>query len=455
MPCSPRPFRRFHVAAWTACLLAGNPTPAQEVAPQPAVEQPKAPNEANTETEPEPTVDAPQENEPLPLEKWWQAPTVTGDWGGLRTTLEEKGIRASVFLNLQYQGVIHGGLNQNGFRSAGSWDALITADLERLKLIPHADMLLHLQINWGDGINDWTGSAFQVNDDADGDIALHVAQFWYRQRFWEEKAALTLGYLDFQTIIDRNAFSNSEDKQFMHQALDNNPLVPLNIGLGASLRLQPTTWYTLNLGVGDAQSQPYRNSGFRSAFHDEGWWFAYMEHDFQLRFETQAGPLEGNYRTGVIYDPRPRAVFEGPRERFPRAPRGSDYGFYLSFDQMLFRESKDSDQGLGVFGRFSYRTASTNEFARYYSAGLSYKGILPGRDADVLGFAFLVSHVSNDFRRRINRDADRETVYELYYAIQINKWLVVTPDIQYIDNPGASGTNSHTLVTGIRTRISF
>jgi len=379
--------------------------------------------------------------------------TLTGDWNGLRPELADAGLRVHVYLNSQYQAVLDGGLDTRGAgKNAGSLDTIITFDLHRLGLVDHADVLLHLQSNLGDGINPRTGTLSQVNDDADNRDGFHVAQFWYRQQFLDARVALMLGFLDFQTIVDRNEVANSEDKQFMNQSLDNNPLLPLNIGLGAAMTIRPCDWATTIVGVGDAQSRLYR-PGFSTAFHDENWWFGYIEQDFHLRLPTKRGTLPGNYRAGLVYDPNPRTVFD-LSAKTPRQ-KGHDYGFYVSMDQQVYRESEGDDQGLAVFGRFGYRRPETNRMSRFWSAGCAYRGLFPERDKDVLGFGFSLQRVSHDFRHYVDDLWGNESVYELYYAIHVSDWLTVTPDFQYIDNPGASETQSHAIAAGVRLRVSF
>ena len=321
-----------------------------------------------------------------------------------------------------------------------------------MRLLPNADVLLHLQSNWGRGINLISGSLHDVNDDADGDLPYHVAQLWFRRHFFDRKAAVTLGFLDFQTIVDRNAYANSEDKQFWNQALDNNPLVPLAIGLGVWLEVKPVKWYSLQLGVADAQSVLYK-PGFSTAFHDQAWFMGYLENGFRVALPSSRGPLPGNYRLGVVYDPRPRARFS--YSEFDRRPHGDDYGVFVSVDQMVFRERSEDEQGLGLFGRFGYRTPATIRIARFWSAGVSYTGLIPLRDRDVLGLGVAFERSSRLYRSRVDDELDNESAYELYYAIRIAEWLVVTPDVQYIDNPGAHGDVGRTIVAGIRTRVSF
>ena len=391
------------------------------------------------------------------------SPTMTDDWFGLGSSLRDTGIDMKFFWNQHYMAVLGGGVDTNGGgKSDATMDWLITLDLDKMGLMPDAEILAHAREQWGGSrsrgasINPRTGSSQQVNDDADGARALHVDQLWYRQHFFERKLSLQLGQLDYQTIVDRNVYANSEDKQFMNAALDNNPLIPTasQAGLGVAMTARPCKWYSLILGIGDAQRVLYQ-PGFHSTFHDEAWFTGYMEHDFHVSIPTERGPLPGNYRFGMVYEPAPRSVFVRPRRR--PVMRGSDYGWYMSHDQMLFRENEIDRQGLGAFFRYADRHDDVFRFSRFLSAGLVYTGLVPTRDKDTAGFAIAQLRSSKPYKSRLDDQAGSETIYELYYAIQLTPWLVLTPDIQYIDNPGGTDANdvSHAIAGGLRARVTF
>lgn len=404
-----------------------------------------------------PSQDAPADAQPTPpapkglLDP--AAATATGDWLGARPALKAAGIDFQLYYNHQIQAVVRGGANTSGgVPSSASIDAILIFDLGKLKLLPESEVLLHAQRNWGLGANPAAGGLAQTNDDSDGDIRLHMAQAWFRKHFLDRRLSLTLGFLDFQTIVDRNACANSEDKQFMHQMLDNNPMLPLAIGLGASLTAKPTTWYTLTLGAGDAQSVLYK-PGFSTAFHDDAAFFGYMEHEFNVKLPSRRGPLPGGYRVGMVYDPRDKALLLDAHEH--ARTRTDDYGYYVSADQMILREAEGSEQGLSLFGRYGYRNSRVNRMNTFWSGGLSYKGLVPGRDQDVMGFGFAAQTSSSQYHHYVNESAGSESVYEWYYAVQLTPWCVLTPDFQYIDNPGAVDGISHAIVGGLRLRLSF
>jgi len=381
--------------------------------------------------------------------------TMSGDWFGFGPAMRDLGIDIQYYWNSHFTNVMGGGRTTGDLKHSSTYDLFLLLDLEKMKLIKGGDVLLHARQQWGRGSNPWVGSTQDFNDDADGDHGIYVDQLYYRQHFWNRRIAWQIGYLDYQTIVDRNVFANSEDKQFMNTTLDNNPIIPTAsmTGLGTAVTIKPVDWYSVILGTGDAQRFPLYKPGFSTAFHDEAWFIGYMEHNLQPKIPSRNGPLQGNYRIGMVYEPTPRQVFRY-RER-PARFKGDDIGLYLSFDQMLWRENGKDNQGLGGFFRYGWRDPDTYRFNNFWSLGLCYTGLIPTRDRDVLGFGFSQLDESFMYRKWRDRKAGNESVYEVYYAFEVTPWLVVTPDIQYIDNPGGNDSISHAWAGGIRVRASF
>jgi len=224
-------------------------------------------------------------------------------------------------------------------------------------------------------------------------------------------------------------------------------------GLGAALYFRPCNWYSMILGVGDAQRLPLYKPGFSTAFHDRAWFLGYLEQALHVKIPTKRGPLKGNYRFGLVYDPTVRDEFSRPRAVPER--NGNDVGFYASFDQAVYRENEDDNQGLGWFFRYGYRHGEYFRFNQFWSTGLAYTGLIPTRDNDVVGIAMAQKLSSKHFQSRINNRAGTETIYELYYSYQVTPWLAILPDIQYIDNPGGNGDLSQAIVAGVRFRVTF
>jgi porin len=146
-----------------------------------------------------------------------------------------------------------------------------------------------------------------------------------------------------------------------------------------------------------------------------------------------------------------------PRRNSRNRKRNGDVGYYLNLDQLVWKETdnpKDA-QGLGMFMRYGYAPGDVNRLEHFWSVGAQYAGLIPTRDKDVLGFGVGQGILSRQFRSQMNSRADRETVYEAYYAIEITPWMHLTPDIQIITNPGGTKDARDSIVGTVRVRIIF
>jgi porin len=108
-------------------------------------------------------------------------------------------------------------------------------------------------------------------------------------------------------------------------------------------------------------------------------------------------------------------------------------------------------------------------------AGLTYQGLLPSRQLDLMGVAPSYSKIGNA-ARGLAGDAvlfagveqpmrDYETVLEVTYQVQIAPWCVLQPDLQFIFHPGdhiaipfpvsPGQPIPNALVLGLRSAIAF
>ena len=110
-------------------------------------------------------------------------------------------------------------------------------------------------------------------------------------------------------------------------------------------------------------------------------------------------------------------------------------------------------QGLGTFFRYGLAHEEANEIEHFWSIGAQYQGLVPTRDDDVLGVGFAQGIISDRLHGLV--DGDRESAYELYYNVQLLPWLSITPDFQYIVNPGGTDDGRDAFVAGVRVQMSF
>jgi porin len=375
-----------------------------------------------------------------------------GEFAGGRDALEDAGIMPSLYYH-HFLGVQAQGGRQSGAaaRHSGTGDLFLYVDLEPRVGLSGSEMLLQVKAGYGRNVNPRIGALSDPFDDADGDSTGYIDQLWFQQMLFGERVQVRVGYLDYQVILDRNAYANSEDRQFLSTFLDNDSaIVPLAIGLGGALFLTPADWLQVTLATADADAKPF-SPGFDTTFDDWTTLFGYLEVGLRPEVSSPRGMLPGNYRFGLIWDPRRKERFAGGAAA---AERG-DAGVYMSFDQLVYRERPGHAQGVGLFARYGYRDPNVNAVSHFWSVGAQYEGPLPRRDADVVGLGTYTAHASPDFRQAGHPNVRHETGFELYYSIEVLPWLQVTPDVQFIVNPGARRSVENALVLGLRGRVTF
>ncbi len=397
----------------------------------------------------------------------WTTKHLTGDWGGARDELKEAGLNTSFLLGTMSQVNMRGGRNtHNAHETGGKMFYNFELDFGQMGLLDGATFFIRGIQTFNSGIRPDVGSLTHpfYSAGSDGDKAIEIDKYWYRQRLFDDRLEFRLGkLLNFADLFDKNEYADNYLNEFMNQALSYNQTVPVTKGLGVFVQVWPTDWlYVQGMAVDPDTDSDYNRrgtGGFDSAFHDEDRFRAYGEFGVLPNFLFEKGLLlPGQYRFGFWYDPKPKNVYmDTLGGLLVQRARSGDMGFYLSFDQMLWKENpapKDK-QGLGVFARYGFAHRDVNRLNHFWSVGAVYRGLLPTRDEDTLGFGVAQSITSSQYREYIDTRADRETVYELYYAFQVAPWLVITPDLQVITNPGALKDARDALVGGVRIKMIF
>jgi porin len=129
---------------------------------------------------------------------------------------------------------------------------------------------------------------------------------------------------------------------------------------------------------------------------------------------------------------------------------------------------------LAAFLRLGYAPPDRNLFSFEVDAGLTFKGLFPNRELDVLGVGTAFGRIG--YARRLDRDEilftgiggtvrDYEAVLELTYQAPITRWWTLQPDLQLVFHPGghialpppAPPTRAipNALVLGLRSTITF
>jgi len=393
----------------------------------------------------------------------WERETLTNGFESVNNNLVNSGIEIGFGITSIYQSNVKGGTsthNRRG-RHSGSYDLELTADMQRLLGAKGGILYIHTEGRWSKsgGIDSPSvGSTFGVNADGGARRSMDITELWYEQALFENTLRIRFGKLDITggfecrgcpVSFDGSTYANDETGQFLNSALVNNPTIPFpDYGLGAVVFWNPVECWYASVGIVDDQTDA-RETGFRTTFHKEDYFFYVFETGFAPRLDSAKGPLKGTYRVGFWNDPRPKANTDSSKNY------RDDVGFYLSCDQMLIKENSDSgnDQGLGTFFRYGYAPSKRNDITNFFSAGLQYQGLLNGRNNDILGAGFAQGFFSNTATSTYPEDY--ESALEVYYNAQVTPWFNLSPSLQYVTNPGGSTTARDAIVFGLRVQLTF
>jgi porin len=136
------------------------------------------------------------------------------------------------------------------------------------------------------------------------------------------------------------------------------------------------------------------------------------------------------------------------------------YGLYWHFDQMLYRMDPFKDTGLTAWSAFVLcPQQNTAKVPFQYNGGLVYTGLLPFRPQDVSIFGVAYGNFSSNYAQAnqatLGGYATYEIVYEWGYRINMTKFAYIQPDVQWVVNPGGTGTIPNALVLGAQIGVVF
>lgn len=374
----------------------------------------------------------------------------------LQKSLQEQGIELNMSSTNIYQNNVHGGLSthRRAGRFSGSYDVEVTTDLQKW-LGPGTGMLyIHGEGGWPDteGIDEVSvGSHFGVNADTIGNRAMDIVELFYEGPLFSPHLNLMAGKLDFTAIFDRTAYADDECTQFINGAFVDNPSIPFtDYSLGTVLTWDIAEQLYVSAGIADAQADG-RETGFDTTFHHEDFFLYMLETGLTTKIYVPNGPLTGNYRIGLWYEPQDKGYFSDTGKT-----RRDDTGYYASCDQLLYKENNKpgDNQGLGLFGRYGWSDSEVEPaITSFFSAGAQYQGLLISREQDILGIGF--AHGTFTDKDKITFAQDYESVLELYYNAEITPSLHISPDIQYVTNPGGTDNAQDAFIIALRIQMKL
>lgn len=287
---------------------------------------------------------------------------------------------------------------------------------------------------------------FHTVSNIEADELTYLHELWYSQTF--NNFEIVAGLQDLNTDYVSSEFGG----MFINSTFgtpstiaDNvpSPIFPLtSVGISFKWTVSETgTWKIAAFdGLPTESSRNQHNLNWQ--FNKNDGIFAVTE--YQLTPVTRNG-LKGSYRAGIYYHSQ-LILSDEVNDRAKLYNYNT--GLYIIADQMIYQKS-GSNEGLGIFAQLAISPKAINTHNTYLGFGLSYQGLIKGRDEDKLGVAVTTAGFSDKTKKD-------ETVIEIGYKAQLTENFYIQPDLQYVIHPGGTDLLLKNATVGfIRFGINF
>jgi len=345
---------------------------------------------------------------------------------------------------------VTGGL-QPGVVGLGNLDALALVDGDALLGWDGATLLLYGLGNHGGKVSGLIGDAQAANNiEAPAGVRLYEA--WVQQNLPRVNLSVLAGLYDvnseFDVLREAGVFLNSSfgiGAEFAASGRNGPSIFPVT-SLGTRVQWHPGhRWYLQGAvldgvpgDVGDPGATAIRLSAEEGVL-----WVAEVGYLGHSRPEDEIGEPELgrdhvhphlSWRVSLGawgYSTESEAI--GGEGRVSSNP-----GVYAMAELYPYREG-EGEQGLGIFGRVGLADDRTNRFGAYTGFGLSYRGLLPGRDEDVAGLGVATAYNGAAYEASRKEGGvpvtAAETTLELTYRARASSWLFFQPNVQLVIDP--------------------
>ena len=342
-------------------------------------------------------------------------------------------------------------------------DLVFDFNLEEIVGWKGAKLNSHILGNHGGDPSEYSGAAQGISNIAAYET-WKLYQFWLEQNLFDEKLSLLLGLYDLNSEFDTREtssfFINPSHGIGAEYALTghNGPSIFPYTSLALRVKYNLTPSFNIKAAVFDGvPGDLTKPNGTHVVLNKEDGLILTTEISYQS--ETEKFNTDYfKYSFGGWYYTSEFEEFDSDLDRNPLLQKGN-YGIYASAEKFLFGEPDNSSQGLALFLRIGFADKNVNRIDAYYGTGLTYTGLVPGRDEDVLGLAIATTHNNQRYINLMAKEdfkiEDYEYIIELTYILNVAGWLKVQPDLQYIFNPTYCNCHKYSFMYGTRLELAL
>lgn len=399
-----------------------------------------------------PAVANPAESAESPAKMdWLTRSALTGDWGGARSSLADKGVTIDFRYTSTYQGLASGtGVKE--YEYGGKIDAFINLDSAKMGLWEGGGLRTHLEYRHGNAPSNLGGAIFAVNTaqywPVDSPEELVATSLYITQKVGD-RSSIALGKFNPVDLLAADPFYGGWGiDRFMNLILAAPPsgLIPVVfMGAVATIKTAPVAWTIMVFDPNDRTNDYFPGDLFKDGVNVS----VSGAHVTTLAGRKTTYAVTGLYSTaeGTDYSTLPLG--------FETTTKKGSYNVSFEFKHNLQESTAQPNANWGFYFKLATADGNPNYVQSSVIAGIGGRALFFGRPQDSFGlgaYRYNLSDVLQDSLSPGTKFKD-ESAIEAFYSYAVTSWLYVGADIQYIKP--AAGSFDNALVPALRTQIRF
>lgn len=381
------------------------------------------------------------------------AETLTGNWGGLRDRLADRGFTLDLSYTEYYDGLLKGDGHED-WEFGGRIDALAALDTGKLGLWEGGGFHVHAESRFGEAPGLRGGALWPLNTGLTlplgGTERLVASSLYFSQRLGDS-VRLMAGKINAVDLLAADPFFGGWGRdRFQNIAFVAPPsgvVPPTIIGAVLSWKLAPFSLTFMAFDPEDRTNDYWPDDLFSTGAN------------FSLG-ATWSGEVAGRASSvGVTgtWSTKDGADL-GQLLLPPELKTGEKDGAYnVSFgvSHLLVESRSRPGQGLGVYLKAAVADGNPNPIQASFIGGLAGHGLIPGRPRDSFGMGYFRYNFSDALEDAVSPLAELgdEQGVEAFYNFAATSWFHIGADLQLVD---PSRRARDTLVYGgLRATVHF
>ncbi|WP_269522789.1 carbohydrate porin [Coraliomargarita parva] len=391
---------------------------------------------------------------PLSAQPTTESPYLFGDWGGLRSGLENQGITVRTHTIFDVYDDFSGAAEDG---TGYFWRQRLSADFDLEKMLGWENSYISISGVHQDGKN-YNRTVFGVftnPSSMEGPQDTRLANIYFGQDLLDGALSYKVGKIDGVGEFGVQDYGST----FMNDELSYVPNIIFGAGipwdpaqkLGAVVTYRPTNGgLYLKGGVYDSSDYDpvqYDSTGLNFDWHGP------VAYGAEIGYTSAEGTEKpGFIKLGAHYN-------TGSFGRYLKDDADNNYLVYLNAGRTLYNLNSDGSRHVDASLSIGHAPEDRNLYKNEITAILRAVGPFNSRPNDEVGLGLIAALISDDYSKASENSggpkSSEEYTAELTYKAAVTPWLTLQPSFQVVMNPAGNTDRSTVWIAGLRAKISY